>query len=172
MLGLVAQLCLTFVTPADCIPPGSSVHGISQCQNSGVGCHAHLQEIFPTEDQNKVSHTAGRFFTTWDTREAHLNVQFSSVQSLSCVQLFATLWTAACQASLSITNSRSSPKPVSIELVMPSNHLTLCLSPSPPALNLSQHQGLFHWIGSSHQVAKVLELQHQYFQWILRVDFL
>ena len=44
--------------------------------------------------------------------------------------------------------------------------------PSPPALNLSQHQGIFQWISSSHQVAKVLELQHQSFQWIFRVDFL
>ena len=51
--------------------------------------------------------------------------QFSSVQSLSRVQLFATPWTAACQASLSITNSQSSPKPMSTESVMPSNHLIL-----------------------------------------------
>ena len=49
-----------------------------------------------------------------------------SVQSLSRVQLFATPWTAACQASLSITNSRSLPRLMSIELVMPSNHLILC----------------------------------------------
>ena len=54
------------------------------------------------------------------------SVQFSSVQSLSYVQLFATTWTAARQNSLSITNSRSLPKPMSIELVMPSNRLTLC----------------------------------------------
>ena len=52
--------------------------------------------------------------------------QFSSVQSLSHVQLFATPWTAARQASVPITNSRSPPKPMSIESVMPSNHLILC----------------------------------------------
>ena len=52
--------------------------------------------------------------------------QFSSVQSLSSVWLFATQWTAACQASLSITNSQSLLKLISIELVMPSNHLILC----------------------------------------------
>ena len=52
--------------------------------------------------------------------------QFGLVQSLSCVQLFATPWTAACQASLSITNSWSLPKLMSIETVMPSNHLILC----------------------------------------------
>ena len=53
------------------------------------------------------------------------SVQFSSVQSLSCVRLFAIPWTAALQASLSITNSRSLPKLMSIESVMPSNHLIL-----------------------------------------------
>ena len=56
----------------------------------------------------------------------------SSVQSLSRVWLFATPWTAACQASLSITNSRSPPKPMSVESVMPCNHLILC----PPLLLL------------------------------------
>ena len=55
-----------------------------------------------------------------------LEVIFSSVQSLSRVRLFVTPWTAALQASLSITNSRSLPKPISIESVMPSNHLILC----------------------------------------------
>ena len=55
-----------------------------------------------------------------------VSVQFSSVQSLSCVQLFVTPWTAACQASLSIANSQSLLKPISIESVMPSNHLILC----------------------------------------------
>ena len=69
------------------------------------------------------------------------SVQFSSLQLLSRVQLFATPWTTACQASLSITNSQSSAKLMFIESMMPFNHLIL-LSPSPPALNLSQHQGL------------------------------
>ena len=210
------------------------------------------------------------------------SVQFSSVQSLSHVRRFATPWTAACQASLSITNSRSSPKPISIESVMPSNHLIPCcpllllpsifpsirvfskesvlhirwptywsfsffsikdwfplgltgwilvdqldwlvfssiqslscvwlfvipwitgmpglpvhhqlpeltqthvhqvgdatqpshplLSPSLPTFNLSQHQGIFQWVSSLHQVAKVLELQlQQSLQWISRTDFL
>ena len=54
------------------------------------------------------------------------SVQFSSVQSLSCVRLFATPWTAAHQASLSITSSRSLLKLMSFELVMPSTHLVLC----------------------------------------------
>ena len=56
------------------------------------------------------------------------------------------------------------------DAIQPSHPL---LSPSPPALNLSQHQGLFQWVGSSHQVAKVweLQLQHQSFQWVFRLDF-
>ena len=56
------------------------------------------------------------------------------------------------------------------DAIQPSHPLS---SPSPPALNLSQHQGLFRWVSSSHQVAKVLELQlqHQSFQWIFRTDF-
>ena len=53
-------------------------------------------------------------------------IQFNSVQSLSHVQLFVTPWTAAGQASLSITNSQGMVKLMSIELVMPSNHLILC----------------------------------------------
>ena len=66
---------------------------------------------------------------TWcnmELRESVWKVCFSSVQSLSCVQLFATPWTAAKQASLSITNSLSLLKLMSIESVMPSNHLILC----------------------------------------------
>ena len=54
------------------------------------------------------------------------------------------------------------------DAIQPSHPLSF---PSPPAFNPSQHQGLFQWVGSSHQVAKVLELQHQSFQWLFRVDF-
>ena len=95
--------------------------------------------------------------------------QFSSVQSLSCVLLFATPWTAIYQASLSITNSWSLLKLMSIESMMPSNHLVLC----PPLLLLPS---IFPNIRvfSNEWVTKVLEfqLQHQSFQWIFRTDFL
>ena len=94
-----------------------------------------------------------------------LNSQFSSVQLLSWVQLFATPWAAGGQASLSITNSWGLLKPMSIELVMPSNRLILCcpllLLPSIfLSMCLSQR------VSSSHQLAKVLafQLQHQSFQ--------
>ena len=60
--------------------------------------------------------------------------QFSSVQLLSPVQLFATPWTAACQTSLSITNLQSLPRLMSIESVMPSNHLILCCPLLPPSI--------------------------------------
>ena len=93
------------------------------------------------------------------------------VQSLGHVWLFATLSTAACQAPLSFTVSQSLLKFMSMELVMLSN---LCWHHFLFAFNLSQRQGLFQWIGYSHQVAKVLELQlqHQSFQWIFSVYFL
>ena len=73
------------------------------------------------------------------------SVQFSSVQLLSCVWLFATPWIAACQASLSITNSQSSPKLMSIESVMPSSHLILCchfllLPPIPPSIRIFSNE--------------------------------
>ena len=102
-----------------------------------------------------------------------ISVQFSSIQSLSHVRLFSTLWTAAHQASLSITNSQSPPKPMSIESVMPSNHLILC-RPLLFLPCLSQHEGLFQRVSSSHQMAKLLEfqLQHQSFQWTPRSDLL
>ena len=68
-------------------------------------------------------------FRCKNIRNIRGHYQFSSVQSLSRVRLFATPWTAAHQASLSITNSWSLPKPMSIESVMPSSHLILCRSP-------------------------------------------
>ena len=75
--------------------------------------------------------------------------KFSSVQSLSCVQLFETPWTAACQASLSITNFQSLLKLMSIRLVMPSNHLILCchllLLPSIfPSIRVFSNESVLH----------------------------
>ena len=75
--------------------------------------------------------------------------QFSSVQSLSHVRLFATEWIAACQASLSITSSQNSLKLTSIESVMPSNHLILChplllLPPIPPSIRAFSNESTLH----------------------------
>ena len=91
---------------------------------------------------------------------------------LSLVQPLATPWTAACQASLSCHQLLEFAETyihwVS-DAIQPSHPLS---SFSPPAFNLAQHQGLFQWVSSSHQVVKVLEfqLQHQSFQWIFRTD--
>ena len=92
------------------------------------------------------------------------------VQLLSCIWLLAAPWSTASHSSLSFTISWSLLKLLVIESVMPSIHLILCC-PSPHALNLSQHQGLFQGVDSSYQVAKVLELQHQSFYWILMISF-
>ena len=97
--------------------------------------------------------------------------QLVVVQSLSHAWLFATPGTAAHQASLSFTISWTLLNLMTTE-VSDAIQLSHPLPPlSPPAFNLSQHQSLFQSVSSSHEVAKVLELQHQSFQWIFRVDF-
>ena len=99
-------------------------------------------------------------------RYVHSHVQFS------CVRLFATPWTAARQASLSITNSQSSPKLLSIQSVMPSNHLILChplLRPPSifPSIRVFSNESALRirW-------PKGLEFQLQPFQWTPRADLL
>ena len=95
--------------------------------------------------------------------------QIRSDQSLSCVQLSATPWIAARQASLSITNSRSSLSETHIhrvsDAIQPSHPLS---SPSPPAPNPSQHQSLFQWVNSSHEVILVCNFL---FSWYLCLVF-
>ena len=99
--------------------------------------------------------------------------QFSSVQSLSRVGLCNPM---NCSMP-GLPVHQQLPESIQTHVhrvsdaIQPSHPL---LSPSPPALNLSQHQGLFKWVSSSHEVAKVLEfqLQHQSFQWIPRTDLL
>ena len=84
----------------------------------------------------------------WMVKEVVVHIHngiFSSVQSLSCVRLFATPWITARQASLSITNSQSSLKLTSIKLVMPSSHLILChplllLPPIPPSIRVFSNE--------------------------------
>ena len=85
----------------------------------------------------------------WKSERWHFRNQFSSVQSLSRVWLFVTPWTAAHQASLSITNSQSSPKLMSIQSVMPSSHLIYCcllllLPPIPPSIRVFSNESTLH----------------------------
>ena len=116
------------------------------------------------ESEGSTTHTKKRLekvlvlFLNKSNRDVTNSDQIRSDQSLSRVRFFATLWIAALQASLSITNSQSSLRLTSIESVMPSSHLILS-SPSPPAPNPSQRQSVFQWVNSSHEVAKVLEFQ-------------
>ena len=102
-----------------------------------------------------------------------LNTQFSSVQSQSC----PTLWdpmncsTPGFPVHHQLSEFTQNHVHWVSDAIQPSHPLS---SPFPPALNLSQHLGLFKWVSSSHQMAKVLEfqLQHQSFQWTPRTDLL
>ena len=101
---------------------------------------------------NKQAEDLKRYFSKEDDQHTHksmLNIQFSSVQSLSRVQLIVAPWTAAHQASLSITNSRSLIKLTSIESVMPSSHLILCcplflLLPISPSIRVFSNESTLH----------------------------
>ena len=113
---------------------------------------AKLARVQPVNDEIEVETSIG-------------TLGLSSVQLLSCVQLFVTPWTAADQASLSFQLPKLAQTHVHPfkDAIQPSYPLS---SPSPPAPNPSQHQGLFRGVPSSHQVAKASEfqLQHQFFQ--------
>ena len=111
------QSCLTLCDLIDGSPPGFSIPGILQAR---------------TLEWVDIS-----FSNAWKWK--------MKVKLLSHVRLLVTPWTAVCQASLSVTNSWSLLKLMSIKSVMPSNHLILS-SPSPPAFNLSQH--LLQWVFS------------------------
>ena len=96
-----------------------------QCGPASLSFWVQLRSLFcEPRDMYPCQGTLG-CYNTRSLLTSH-PIQFGSVQSLSRVWLFATPWTAACQASLYITNSRSLIKLMSIESVMPSNHLILC----------------------------------------------
>ena len=99
-------------------------------------CHTYELQIYFLLTDFIIHFLNGVF---WLREVLNVLLWFSSVQSLSCVRLFVTPWIAARQASLSITNTRSSLKLTSIESVMPSSHLILCrplslLPPIPPSI--------------------------------------
>ena len=160
------SISLTLCDPMDCSPPGPSVPGILQEQYWGEyswpspgdlpnprikpGSPALQADPLPFEDGS-----------------------VQSVQSLSCVRLFATPWIAARQASLSITNSWSSLRLMSIESVIPSSHLILChplllLPPIPPSIKVFSNESALcmrwpkYWF----------QLQHHSLQRNPRVDLL
>ena len=144
----VTQSCPTLCNPMDCSRPGFPVL-------------PHLPELAQTHVHWVRDAIQSSSPLSSPSPPAFNLSQFSSIQWLCHVWLFATSWTAAYQTL---------PTPGVYSNSCPSNNLW---SPSPPTFNLSQHQGLFKWVSSSHQVAKVPEfqLQHQSFQWIFRTDF-
>ena len=131
-------------------------------QNNISFCFIDYTKAFDCVDHNKL----------WKIlQESQRILYFSSVQSFSCVRLFATPWIAAYQASLSITNSTTWVylNVYRVGDAIQSSHPLS--SPSPAAPNPSQHQGLLQGVNSLHEVTKVLEfqLQHQSFQWTPRI---
>ena len=110
--------------PMECSLPDSSVHGIFQARILEWAAISFSRGSSQSRDQTYLSCIVGGFFTTGLPGKPIIKTTVD--QSLSHVQLFVTTWTAARQASLSITNSQSLLRLISIELVMPSNHLILC----------------------------------------------
>ena len=158
--ALIAQSCWTLWDPMDCSPPGSSVYGILQARILGWNAIPFSRGCSWLRDRTQVSCIADRFFTSWATKEASLT--FSSVKFSSVTQ--------SCPTLCNPMNCSTPGLPVHHQLqeftqthvhqvsdaIQPSHPLS---SPSPPAPNPSQHQSLFQWVNSSHEVVKVLEFQ-------------
>ena len=102
---LLIQTCLTLCSPMDSSLSGSSVHGILQARILEWVIHSLLPGSSPPRDQTQVSCIAGRFFTIWAAREAHM-FSYCMLSLFSHVQLFVTSWTVAHQAPLSMGFSR------------------------------------------------------------------
>ena len=165
------QSCLILWDPMNCSPPGSSVHGILQARIlEWVAIRSSRGSSWPRDwtHISWVSCIVGKLFTHWATWEA--SVQFSrSVVSDSLRPHGLQHARLLCR----------SPTPGAYSNLCPLSHwchptISSSVVPLSSCLQFSQHEGLFQWVGSSHQVAKVLtfQFQHQYFQWIFRTDFL
>ena len=155
------QLCLTLWDPMNCTLPGSSVHGISQARTLEWVAISYSRESFWLRDGTHVSCVsciAGWYFTAEPSREP----TGGSDQIRSVTQ--------SCPTLCNPMNCSTPGLPVHHQLleftqthvhrvsdaIQPSHPLS---SPSPPAPNPSQHQSLFQWVNSLHEVAKVLEFQ-------------
>ena len=166
-------------------PPGPSIHGILQARIlEWVVIPFSRGSSWPRDDQTCISWLEGGFSTI--ERPGKPSTLFSA--SHYTLPLY---WLILCYSVTPLFPILCNPMDSSMpgfpvlhhlleftqthvhqvsDAIQPSHPLS---SPSPPAFNLSQHQGLFQWVGSSHQMTKVLELQlqHQSFQWIFRTDF-
>ena len=158
-----AQSCPTLCDPMDCSLQGSSIHGIFQARIlKWVAISSSRGSSWP-RGRTPVSRSAGRRFTAWATGEAP-SVQFSSVAQ-SCPTLCDPM--NCSMPGLPVHHHLPEITETHVhrdsDAIQPSHPL---LSPFPPAPNPSQHQSLFQWVNSLHEVAKVLEfqLQHHSFQ--------
>ena len=172
--------------PTLCDPMDYNQHNLLCAQDSpgkktGMGCLPLLQRIFLTQGLNHCllsPKLAGGFLTTSAPYYGHFQthikierVQFIFAQSCPTLSDPMDCSMPGCPVHHQLLELAQTHIYWVGDTIQPSHPL---LSPSPPVFNLSQHQGLFQWVSSSHQVAKVLEfqLQHQSFQWIFRTDFL
>ena len=175
--SVVSQLCLTLHYLMDCSPPSSSVHGILRARIVEWVAIPFSTGSSQPRDRTWVSLTAGRSFIVW-AKTTHIPINKTKLHQFSSVP-------KSCSTLCNPMDCSKSGFPVHHQLpvlaqthvrwvsdaIQPSHPLS---SPSPPAFNLSQHQGLYKWVSSLHQVARVLEiqLQHQSLQWIFRTDLL
>ena len=135
-------------------------------------CWPHTEETRIERDMCTSMFISALFTTAKAWKQPRCPIQFSSV-----AQAYLTLWNPMdCSTpGLPVHNQIPEFTQPHVHWVGDAIQLSHPLSsPSPPAFNPSQHQGLLHWVSSLHQVAKVLEfqVQHQSFQWIFRTDFL
>ena len=174
----VTQSCPTLCDPMDHSLPGFSAHGLLQARILEWGAIPFSRGIYQTQGLSLVSRIAGEFLKVWATRKAHTGVTHTkacSAQVSSVAQACPSLCDPTGRSTPGLSVHHQLPESTQTHVhwvsdaIQPSHPLS---SPSPPAFNLSQHQGLFQWVSSSHQVAKVLEfqLQHQSFQWTPRTD--
>ena len=175
---LVTHSCLTFWDPMGCSMPDSSVHGILQARIMELETISLSRGSSLPKYWTWTSWIAGRFFTIWATREVYIytvHINNTSVQFSHSVK--SDSW-----RSHEPQHARP-PCPSPTPRVLP-NPCPLCrwchptisssVVPFSSCPHLSQHQGLFQWVSSSHQVAKVLEfqLQHQSFKRTPKTDIL
>ena len=181
-LPMCAQLLshVWLCNPIEYSLPGSSVHGILQARILEWVAMPSSRGSFQPRYRTCICciSSIGRWILYhWAACEALSLPKFSSVQFSSVTQSCPTLCDSMKLSTPGLPVHHQLPKSTQThehwvsDAIQPSHPLS---SPSPLVLNLSQHQGLFKWVNSLHQVAKVLEfqLQHQFFQWIPRTDLL